>query len=136
MQIFTSYYANRQIQTGDYTLIGISIGKNRWVNVDMYLTNIAPTWNMVKLTDRILYQKLYLEKLNAIGVESIREAFENIPSEKPLVLLCYENVFKPDQWCHRTMFAEWWKEQTGEIIDELPVFETVKKNKTSKFLFL
>jgi hypothetical protein len=121
MKIFTSYYANRSLQIGDYTLIGISIGKNRWVKVDAYLTNIAPTWNMVKMTDPIEYRKLYFKKLDAVGVNNIREAFESIQSDKPLVLLCYENLQKPEKWCHRTMFAEWWKEKTGEVIEELPV---------------
>ena len=38
---------------------------------------------------------------------------------KTLVLLCYEDLRKPDQWCHRTLFAEWWQKMTGEVINEL-----------------
>jgi hypothetical protein len=135
VRIFTSYYANKQAQSSEYTQIGISIGKNRWAKVDIYLTNIAPTWDMVKLTDQEVYRKLYFEKLDTVGVDNIRESFESISSEKPLVLLCYENISKPGQWCHRTMFAEWWKEKTGEVIEELPII-SAKKNKNILFNFL
>ena len=48
---------------------------------------------------------------------------------KELVLLCYEDVRVPGDWCHRTVFAEWWAEQTGELIEELydPSEPKVKK---------
>jgi hypothetical protein len=127
MQIFTSYYANRELRTGKYTLVGISIGKNRWAKVDAYLTNIAPTWDMVKLTDQGVYRKTYIERLEMVGVDAIRRSLEDIVSDKPLVLLCYENLQKPDKWCHRTIFAEWWKEETGEVIEELPVKSSKSK---------
>ena len=38
---------------------------------------------------------------------------------KDLVLLCYEDVRNLEDWCHRTMFAQWYCEHTGEIIEEL-----------------
>lgn len=39
---------------------------------------------------------------------------------KELVFLCYEDVRIPEDWCHRTVFGQWYCEQTGEIIKELP----------------
>lgn len=39
---------------------------------------------------------------------------------KDVVLCCYEDVRKPNEWCHRLVFAEWWYEKTGEKIEELP----------------
>ena len=38
---------------------------------------------------------------------------------KELVLLCFEDIRIPSDWCHRTVFAQWWAEKTGEIIEEL-----------------
>ena len=36
--------------------------------------------------------------------------------ETTVVLLCFENLAKPGLWCHRTMFAEWWTGETGELV--------------------
>jgi uncharacterized protein YeaO (DUF488 family) len=132
MQIFTSYYANRELQKGDYTLVGISIGKNRWAKVDAYLTDIAPTWDMVKMTNQNVYREAYFERLNTLDVNNLKKILEHLSSNKPIVLLCYENLQKPGQWCHRTMFAEWWQTKTGEVIEELPT----KQIKTKSLLNL
>jgi hypothetical protein len=35
-----------------------------------------------------------------------------------VLLLCYEDVLAGD-WCHRKVFAEWWQEQTGQVVEEL-----------------
>ena len=49
---------------------------------------------------------------------------------KDTVLLCYEDVRKGESdWCHRTMFAKWWFERTGEVIAELPDPSTPKISK-------
>jgi len=37
-----------------------------------------------------------------------------------IVLLCFEDVRKPDQWCHRQLLSEWLTEHLGESIPELP----------------
>ena len=39
-----------------------------------------------------------------------------------------------ENWCHRTVFAEWWAEQTGELIEELydPSEPKVKKPAAKK----
>ncbi|MDR2170525.1 MAG: hypothetical protein LBP59_10320 [Planctomycetaceae bacterium] len=154
MRIFTSYYGNRLLRGGDYYLVGISVGKYRFLKVDTYLTIIAPTWEMVKeLTDQSVYREAYFKILESVGVNKIRAAFEAFETNKqivlenqqcksvktcrpidkqanvnatlstnclkPVVLLCYEDVSKVGQWCHRRMFAEWWENKTGEIIEEL-----------------
>ena len=50
--------------------------------------------------------------------------------DKDIVLLCYEDVRKGESdWCHRTMFAKWWFEKTGEVIPELPDPSTPKISK-------
>lgn len=72
------------------------------------------------------FRKNYRAKLSGSGLASLRADMETIyeaakgdwPSNR-LVLLCFENISKPDNWCHRTMFREWWQEQTGETIPEL-----------------
>lgn len=37
-----------------------------------------------------------------------------------IVLLCYEDLRKPDVWCHRQLLAEWIEERFGIQVPELP----------------
>jgi len=60
------------------------------------------------------------------GVAALAEALECAPSDVlatespgPYALLCYESLGKPGVFCHRQIFAEWWREQTGEVVSEL-----------------
>lgn len=71
------------------------------------------------------FKQAYYGKLEGIGIERIISAVnklnERARSEgKELVLLCFEDVRVEGQWCHRTIFAQWWAEKVGDIIKELP----------------
>ena len=82
------------------------------------------------------FKKAYYEKLNGIGKDRIINMVMKMERDasaqgKDLVLLCYEDVRIPEDWCHRTVFAEWWVENTGEIIEELPDPNPPKGKKVS-----
>ena len=71
------------------------------------------------------FKPAYYGKLEGIGTERIISMVKRLEQKaqsegKDLVLLCYEDVRLPEDWCHRTVFAEWWAENTGEAIKELP----------------
>jgi uncharacterized protein (DUF1330 family) len=67
------------------------------------------------------YKDRYLAILEGHGVGKIREELEAIETEWrcDLVLLCFESLKKPGEWCHRRMFADWWTEKTGDRVIEL-----------------
>ena len=76
------------------------------------------TWNADRFTP------VYLEKLNQTGVEKIRDAAGRLRDQlgaddhDRLVLLCFEQLTKKPL-CHRSLFAAWWQDQTGEEVPEL-----------------
>ena len=56
------------------------------------------------------------------GVEQLTQRFAAVAAEArsaALVLLCFEDLRKPDVFCHRRVFAEWWEAQTGAVIEEI-----------------
>ncbi|MFF2612347.1 hypothetical protein [Kitasatospora sp. NPDC058046] len=70
------------------------------------------------------YELQYRRQLNAVGLDAIRAELEfiarrNAAGDTPLVLLCFDVLSKPNNWCHRSQFARFWGEQTGEVIPEL-----------------
>jgi len=120
MIIYTSRYHNKAVVSGKYTPVGISQGEARFLKyTPTYLKALAPTWAMVKITDKKVYRKAYIKQLNDLGIESVQQMLVQVSDGKPIVLLCFEDLRKPDLWCHRTMFAEWYEEMTGQKIEEL-----------------
>jgi hypothetical protein len=70
-----------------------------------------------------VYRALYRNRLEGAGVDAIRTELAGIagPLEpgRPLVLLCFDRLNQKGAWCHRTMFAAWWQEHTGQDVPEL-----------------
>lgn len=68
------------------------------------------------------YRSLYLAMLDRRGVKAVVDelfAIRDAADDHRLVLLCFDDLSKPDAWCHRTMFAEWWLQNTGDTVREL-----------------
>ena len=83
------------------------------------------------------YKAEYFKKLDKIGVDKIIGIVQRLDAkaqeeDKKLVLLCFEDIRKPENWCHRTLFAEWWLAHTGEVIEEMPEADAVKQPKAAQ----
>ena len=104
--------------------VGITVGNApNSTPADVMLRTLAPEAKYLKLDDREEFRRHYRYKLHRTTVPVIRsrlmEVYERF-GQQALVLCCFEDVQNSDQWCHRTMFAEWWEEQTGQKVPELP----------------
>lgn len=85
------------------------------------LKEVTPDRTMLKLPQPE-FRAAYFDKLDAVGLEGITAAMAEIAERvdhQRLVLLCFDRLNKPGVWCHRTLFAEWWQNLTGEQIPEL-----------------
>lgn len=83
---------------------------------------ITPTWAMVGINDEATYRTQYRQRLDDAGVEAIAAELQTIAGRHPdprLVLLCFDDLSRPDGWCHRRMFADWWTQRTGLDVPEL-----------------
>lgn len=127
MSIWVSRYSNKELQNGKFYPVGISIGKPKWslgYEIAEQCFSLAPKGYMLNYEpDR--FREAYFGKLDDIGEERIISTVSRLDYRareegKELVLLCFEDIRNDGEWCHRTMFAEWWAEHTGEIIEELP----------------
>ena len=126
MAILTSRYGNKELRNDGYYPVGISIGKPRFktgYEIREQCYALAPKGYMLKM-EYEPYREAYFKKLEEIGADKIIGIVQRMDERaqeegKTLVLLCYEDLRKPDQWCHRTLFAEGWQKMTGEVINEL-----------------
>ena len=128
MAIWTSRYSNKELaeHREKYYCVGISIGSPKFplgYTLEQQCYSLAPKGYMLMM-GKEEYQEAYLKKWEDIGADRIigmvgrMEAMAEVEG-KDLVLLCYEDVRNLEDWCHRTMFAQWYCEHTGEIIEEL-----------------
>lgn len=128
--IFTSRFANPELKSNKYTAVRISLGSPRW-KVGYVITGaideLMPR-GILGIKDYEEFRKRYFVRLDKIGVARIRKRLSYFESfGKPVVLLCFEDIRKGDwNWCHRNIFASWWKQHTGEIILELQDNSTFK----------
>ncbi len=132
MKIFTSRYANKEIAKTNLIPVGISLDKPQLelaFQVAFFIKELAPTPEMLYMKYDTFKAK-YFQKLGSLSIDSLRKRFEKISRSccrdartitngNGIVLLCFEDITQPDQWCHRRMFAEWWERKTGEKIEEL-----------------
>lgn len=128
MAIWTSRYSNKELYSNKekYYCVGISIGKPKFplrYTLEQQCYSLAPKGYMLHM-EKEAYREAYYRKLEGIGADKIigmvrrMETMAEIEG-KNLVLLCYEDVRNPEDWCHRTMLARWYCEHTGEVIQEL-----------------
>ena len=113
MAIMTGRYSNKELRNDGYYPVGISVGKPRFstgYEIREQCYALAPRYDMLKL-----------------GYEEYKAEYF-----KKLVLLCFEDIRKPENWCHRTLFAEWWLAHTGEVIEEMPEADALKQPKAAK----
>jgi hypothetical protein len=123
VNLATSRYSNHElIIASGMRPIRTSIGFPRFklkYELAGVIRALMPTRPMLKLP-RPEYEALYLGKLDQVGIEELQRQFEELdPDGKGLVLLCFEDLTKPGEWCHRRMFATWFEERTGQAVPEL-----------------
>ncbi len=136
MAIYTARYGNKTLRGEGYYPVGISIGTPKFplgYELREQCYALAPKGFMLKM-EYEPYCEAYFKKLEDIGTDKIIGIVQRLDRKaqeegKSLVLLCFEDIRKPEQWCHRTLFAEWWHRKTGEVIEELEEAEPLKQPK-------
>ena len=139
-KLYVSRYSNKELSKTDMPKVGISLGKPKFkidYNIEGYVYLLAPPRELFRCENKDYFGKKYKEALSKHGIEKIKLALSRYGYGKAeeMILLCFEDVTKGiSDWCHRTMFAEWWEEQTGEKVEEYPDFTTEAAKKKEKEL--
>ena len=126
MQISTSRFSSqRAIQQSGLAAVRISLGLPKFALDYPILGEVfmlMPSRDMLRMEEEP-YTALYLKRMEGYGVDKINRAFTTLGAQAKnhgksgLVLLCFEDITR--EFCHRRIFAKWWLEKTGEVIDEL-----------------
>lgn len=144
MELYVSRYGNPELKRGEYTTVRISLGTPKWplgYQLDGECTELMPFGLLNKYEEYEDFKPEYFQRLDRYGARRIQRQLEKfLTHKKDVVLLCYEDIRKgPDNWCHRTAFAEWMLERAGMVIEELhdptaPKIVTPKPAKTPSLI--
>lgn len=124
--LWTARYSNKNIRASGLIPVQASLGGPRWklpYELTIATREVAPSREVLNLRDdQDAYHVAYIRQLERIGVDNFEEKFRSIRKilgNRGIVLLCFEDLRKPGEWCHRRMFADWWLTKTGELIPEM-----------------
>jgi hypothetical protein len=118
------YFARQKVIESGLAPVRTTTGAPRsWLGYELAgnVAMLAP-YGLRRIEDRAEFEAAYRARLDGFGVEKIRAALEDFAraaGAEGVVLLCFEDLDDPEQWCHRTTFAGWWRQQTGEDVVEL-----------------
>jgi hypothetical protein len=134
MKIYTSYYGNlKKLKAEGIIPISISIGMPKFITEPVLrLTQLAPTYPMLGL-EYDEYKEKYLKILDTIDWQSIREILKQTSNGgNPIALCCFESLKGDEEWCHRTMLAEYLNKMIPDVENHITEFvpaekETIKK---------
>lgn len=122
MKLFTSRY--QRFNPEDGAPVRTTVGAPRFALTYEHAGEarlIMPTYPMLSL-DEQPYRVAYLRRLDTAGVDAVHAdlyAISVAAGDDRLVLLCFCDLSRPNAWCHRRMFANWWRERTGDDVHEL-----------------
>lgn len=125
----TARYQNRNLYSKKHVLVRISRYAPRFktcYRINAVLRGIIPSEKCFRNRfDEQLFANDYLRQLNCSPkiideIKYLKWFFQSeIDSGKELVLLCFEDIREDGVFCHRRIFADWWRKRTGEIVEEL-----------------
>jgi hypothetical protein len=104
--------------------VRISLGKPRWISpaqADRYpaIRLLMPIGLLGLDLDRDDFEARYIERIERYSTpiaETLNAMLNR--TDKPILMACFEDLMKPDQWCHRTMAARWIEQRLGLQVPE------------------
>ena len=74
---------------------------------------LAPTWNLVKITDPTEFIRLY--RAQVLNNLDPRQVLLELGGDD-FIMLCWES---PGEFCHRLVVAAWLQKELGLVVEEL-----------------
>ena len=120
-QLYTSHYRSPLLADVDAQAVAISRGVPRWPLPFSCrrLMALAPSRETFALDDPAEFERSYLAGLDALGPDRVADDLRRVAGGRTLVLLCWEDLSKPGQWCHREQLACWLHDRLGVEANEL-----------------
>lgn len=126
MKIYTSYYGNaKKLRDANIQIIGISQGKPSFVDCP-FINQLAPTRAMRSMS-KSNYEVAYKQHLSLLNFDDIMQQIKLLSNGRDVALCCYESLKTPNDWCHRTMLADFFNQRKKQYNIQITEFQTEKQ---------
>ena len=134
MRLYTSHWRSPLLADVDAQIVGISRGTPRGNPGFRYriMRELAPSKATFALEDQEAFTVSYLRQLEDIGAPAILDRLEGISGGRDVVLLCWERLVDPGEWCHRRMLADYIEREAGTKVSELASGDLPRRPDTSQ----
>jgi hypothetical protein len=125
-RLYTARYANPTLADHAAAKVRISLGYPRFplrYQLAGTIGQLAPDRSYFKDPEAVFRGLYKADLLRRGGTEYFAKLFIEIAERAgvdALALLCFEDLRRPNVFCHRRIFAEWWEARTGQEVEELP----------------
>ena len=129
MRVWTSRYGNQEaIIESNAVPVCITVGKPklrlRYELVEE-IPPFKPAGSLFRINDKEELRTALYAKLDQVGSGEVRRILNDISRRhgyRDIVLLCFEDVKKPGEWCHRQLIADWLNKHGFDVQElEAPV---------------
>lgn len=79
---------------------------------------LAPRQDMLRLDLAAYRGRYFTEILGRLDPREVWDQLHQLAAPHEPVLLCWERLDRPGQWCHRRMVAEWFQATLGHEVQE------------------
>ena len=117
MRVWTSRYGNQEaVIKSNAVPVRITVGRPRFqlrygLAEEIHL--FKPAGALFQMNDKEEPRKAPYARLDQVGIGKVQRILHEISSKhggRDIVLLCFEDVRKPGEWCHRQLVAAWLNE--------------------------
>ena len=98
-----------------------SVPRNTPAGYRLFKTLTPGTWlyeRKYKYDQQAYRERYFSEILAPLDPKSTYDALCALVVPHEPVLLCWEDLSKPNEWCHRRMIAEWLEQELGISVPE------------------
>lgn len=119
--LYTSHWRSPILADVDAQIVSISRGQPRWKLPFSYrrLDALAPDDRTWALEDRESFEASYLGQLEALGADRVLGDLDRVAGNRPTIMLCWERLEDPDEYCHRLTLAGFLGREAGIVVPEL-----------------
>lgn len=82
------------------------------------LKDLAPAKDMMRLSYPLYRDRYFRDILGRLDPQATWDRLHQLADNTEPVLLCWETLRKPNDWCHRRMVAEWFHATLGQDVPE------------------
>lgn len=98
-----------------------SVPRNTLAGYRLFKKLVPGTWlyeRQYKFDQQAYRERYFREVLVPLNAREIYDTLCALTTPHEPVLLCWEDLTQPEQWCHRRMIAQWFEQELGVSVPE------------------